>query len=221
VGQSHPLAIDRRQPTRHIIEDASNMVTGDCLFRSSPSAGLVLAEWLGLSSRHLLEAFVGGGETGCRIGLGVSPGHNARGWHITSTCGVFGAAVACAKLPGLDAEPTTHAPGTAALLAEAGQQAPPLKVRPAGHAPAATRRTSQRRPACRISARHHHDGRTLSSEVTEAHNGSPGIDNARAIDAIRAPLPVSVWPDRPSDQAALDFDICAAMASINPGDRQS
>jgi 2-methylcitrate dehydratase PrpD len=44
----------------------------------------------------------------------VSPGHYARGWHITSTCGVFGAAAACAKLLGLSAEQISNAIGIAA-----------------------------------------------------------------------------------------------------------
>ena len=44
----------------------------------------------------------------------VSPGHYARGWHITATCGVFGSAVASAKLLGLDAAQTSHALGIAA-----------------------------------------------------------------------------------------------------------
>ncbi|HEY8336458.1 MAG TPA: MmgE/PrpD family protein, partial [Tardiphaga sp.] len=79
-------------------------------------AALALAEWRGLSGRQLLEAFVAGGETACRIGLGVSPGHYARGWHITSTCGVFGAAAACARLLGLDAARTGHTLGIAASL---------------------------------------------------------------------------------------------------------
>jgi 2-methylcitrate dehydratase PrpD len=80
------------------------------------SAALALAEWRGLSGRQLLEAFVAGGETACRIGLGVSPGHYARGWHITSTSGVFGAAAACARLLGLDPGRTSHALGIAASL---------------------------------------------------------------------------------------------------------
>jgi len=50
----------------------------------------------------------------CRIGNAVSPGHYARGWHITSTCGVFGAAAACAKLLGLPAEGIANAIGIAA-----------------------------------------------------------------------------------------------------------
>jgi 2-methylcitrate dehydratase PrpD len=79
-------------------------------------AALALAEWRRLSGLQLLEAFVAGGEVICRVGLGVSPGHYARGWHITSTCGVFGAAAACARLLRLDAERSGHALGIAASL---------------------------------------------------------------------------------------------------------
>jgi 2-methylcitrate dehydratase PrpD len=81
------------------------------------AAALALAEWRGLPGRQLLEAFTAGGEVACRIGLGVSPGHYARGWHITSTCGTYGAAAACAKLLGLGPEQTAHAIGIAASLA--------------------------------------------------------------------------------------------------------
>lgn len=50
------------------------------------------------SGRELLHAYLLGVETACRIGNVVSPGHYRHGWHITSTCGVFGAAAAAAKV---------------------------------------------------------------------------------------------------------------------------
>jgi 2-methylcitrate dehydratase PrpD len=77
-------------------------------------AALALAEQRGLSGAAMLHAFILGAEIECRIGNAVSPGHYARGWHITSTCGVFGSAVASAKLLGLDAQQTAHAIGIAA-----------------------------------------------------------------------------------------------------------
>ena len=77
-------------------------------------AALALAEQRGLSGAAMLHAFILGCEVECRIGNAVSPGHYARGWHITSTCGVFGAAAAGAKLLGLDATQTWHALGIAA-----------------------------------------------------------------------------------------------------------
>jgi len=75
---------------------------------------LALAQARGLSGRAVLTAFILGVEVECRVGNAVSPGHYARGWHITSTCGVFGAAVACAKLLQLPADKISNAIGIAA-----------------------------------------------------------------------------------------------------------
>jgi 2-methylcitrate dehydratase PrpD len=75
---------------------------------------LALAEQHDVSGAAVLHAFILGAEVECRIGNAVSPGHYARGWHITSTCGVFGSAAACSKLLGLDAEQTWSALGLAA-----------------------------------------------------------------------------------------------------------
>ena len=55
-----------------------------------------------MTGPDLLLAFLLGVELQCRIGAAISPGHYAKGWHITSSCGVFGAATAAGKLIGLD-----------------------------------------------------------------------------------------------------------------------
>ncbi len=75
---------------------------------------LALAELRRISGRDLLLAFVLGVEIECRIGNAISPGHYTRGWHITSTCGPFGAAAAAGRLMGLDARRMVSALGTAA-----------------------------------------------------------------------------------------------------------
>lgn len=75
---------------------------------------LALAEQRGLSGAAALHAMLLGIEVACRVGLGVSPGHYARGWHITASAGVFGAAAGCAKLLGLTAAQTAQALGIAA-----------------------------------------------------------------------------------------------------------
>jgi 2-methylcitrate dehydratase PrpD len=67
-----------------------------------------------VSGRELLQAFILGVEISCRVGLGVMPTHYRRGWHITATCGIFGAAAACARLLRLDAQRTAWALGHAA-----------------------------------------------------------------------------------------------------------
>lgn len=78
---------------------------------SAPVGGAVLAlcEQLAgagqpVSGAALIEAFVLGVEITCRLGAALHPGHYARGWHITSTCGTFGAAVAAGRLLGLGAD---------------------------------------------------------------------------------------------------------------------
>ncbi|MBW8268343.1 MmgE/PrpD family protein [Caldovatus aquaticus] len=78
---------------------------------------LALAEARGLSGAAALHAFLLGAEVACRLGNAVSPGHYARGWHITATCGVFGAAAACARLLGLSGAQSWSALGIAASQA--------------------------------------------------------------------------------------------------------
>jgi 2-methylcitrate dehydratase PrpD len=78
---------------------------------------LALAELRQVSGADLLLAFILGNEIQARIGLAISPSHYRRGWHITSTCGVFGAAGGAGKLLGLDERQMVWALGTAATQA--------------------------------------------------------------------------------------------------------
>jgi len=61
-------------------------------------AVLAMAELRRVTGPEFLLAFILGFEIECRVGGAVSPGHYPKGWHITSTCGVFGAAAGAAKL---------------------------------------------------------------------------------------------------------------------------
>jgi 2-methylcitrate dehydratase PrpD len=74
---------------------------------------LALAELRRVTGPELLLAFILGFEVQCRIGRVISPGHYAKGWHITSTCGVFGAATGTGKLIDLDAPRLVWALGNA------------------------------------------------------------------------------------------------------------
>lgn len=78
------------------------------------SALVALAETRPMSGRDFLHAFVLGVEVECRIGNSVYPEHYDRGWHITGTAGVFGAAAAAGKVLGLNAQQMTWALGIAA-----------------------------------------------------------------------------------------------------------
>lgn len=70
-----------------------------------------------LSGRDFLQAFVLGTEVECRLGNAIYPSHYDMGWHITATCGVFGAAAACGKVLGLTTERMVWALGIAATQA--------------------------------------------------------------------------------------------------------
>jgi 2-methylcitrate dehydratase PrpD len=72
-----------------------------------------LAETQKVSGADLLHAFVLGVEVECRLGNAVSPWHYKRGWHITSTCGVFGVAAAAARVMLLNRQQICWALGNA------------------------------------------------------------------------------------------------------------
>lgn len=78
---------------------------------------LALGELSRVTGRDAMLAFALGQEIECRIGLAMSPSHYHRGWHITATCGVFGAAVGSGKLLALNSAQMVWALGIAATQA--------------------------------------------------------------------------------------------------------
>ena len=96
---------------------------------------LAAADAFNSSGRDLLLAHAVGYEAGCRIGRGVNVDlyHSEKGWHPTSTLGIFAVAAACAKLLGLNAAQTETALAIATSLAAGikanfGTMAKPLHV---------------------------------------------------------------------------------------------
>ncbi len=78
------------------------------------SAALALAEHTGATGRQLVDAVVVGIDVACRVGNAIYPDHYDRGWHITGSTGMLGAAAACSRILALDATATTMALGIAA-----------------------------------------------------------------------------------------------------------
>lgn len=126
-GPPHATVIGRRERTDALTATFLNSVSSNVLdfddthlrtviHPTAPVApGLfALAERRPISGAALLHAFVLGVEVECRVGNALSPGHYRRGWHITATCGVLGAAAAAGKLLGLDTQRMVSALGTAA-----------------------------------------------------------------------------------------------------------
>lgn len=83
------------------------------------SAALALAETIPeISSETFFTAVVAGFEAAARIAMAVQPKeHYALGFHMTPTCGVFGAAITSAKLLGLTLDQTLAAVGIAGSMA--------------------------------------------------------------------------------------------------------
>jgi 2-methylcitrate dehydratase PrpD len=97
-------------------DDCNNTLGGH------PSAPILpamfaLADEIGATGRDFITAYVAGFETECKISLGVNFYQYTRGWHPTTTIGVFGATAACAKLLDLDDARTATALAIAASLA--------------------------------------------------------------------------------------------------------
>jgi 2-methylcitrate dehydratase PrpD len=94
-------------------------------------AVLALAEEQHRTGADALTAYIVGQEIQARIGAALGPEHYAKGWHQTSTVGVFGAAAAASWLLGLDAQRFGNAIGIAAssssgLKANFGTMTKPL-----------------------------------------------------------------------------------------------
>jgi 2-methylcitrate dehydratase PrpD len=84
---------------------------------------LSLAPETAPSGAAFLAAFAAGCEAQLRIGNAISPAHYDHGWHITGTCGVFGAAVAASALLGLDAQAAARAVSLAATMTAGHREA--------------------------------------------------------------------------------------------------
>jgi 2-methylcitrate dehydratase PrpD len=87
-----------------------------------PSVNLVPAllgagEPRGVSGRDFLQGYLAGFEVQARICREINPEHYDRGWHSTGTVGPLGAAMAVARLYGLDEERSRWALGIAASSA--------------------------------------------------------------------------------------------------------
>ena len=80
-------------------------------------AVLAIADAQDRSGEQTFMAFLSGYEFACRVGLVVEPGHYDRGYHATSSVGVLGATLACARLLQLNQDQTLHAVGIAATMA--------------------------------------------------------------------------------------------------------
>jgi 2-methylcitrate dehydratase PrpD len=140
------------------------------------SALVALAGHNKVGGKDFLHAFLLGMEVECRIGMAVSPGHYQQGWHITATCGVFGAAVAAGRVIGLSSQQMAWAMGHAAtqssgLVTSLGSMAKSLNI---GHAARNGLFAAQW-------ARH---GITANDHALEARFGFADVMGSRPLDPL-------------------------------------
>lgn len=107
----------------HLLDFDDTHMGGVVLHASSPTLSALFSESQRQvsSGKNFLVAYICGFEAGVRVGQS-SPAHHAGGWHLTGTLGHFSAAVAVAKLLGLNASQMTHAMGIAGTQASGMQQ---------------------------------------------------------------------------------------------------
>ena len=85
-------------------------------------AALAVCERENKTFTDLIRAIIIGYDAMLRISRAINPSHWQRGYHSTSTCGVFGSAFAAASLLGFNAEQTAHAAAIAALQSSGLQE---------------------------------------------------------------------------------------------------
>jgi 2-methylcitrate dehydratase PrpD len=206
-------------------DDCNNTMGGH---PSAPvlSALFPLADALRSTGRDFVLAYVAGFEVEAKVGLAVNFHHYTKGWHPTATLGTFGAAAACARLMGLDAQRTAVALALAAsfasgLKANFGTMTKPMHV---GHCA----RNGL------LAARLAQEGYTANADSVFEHgqgfldvfNGPGTYDVQRALDAWAAPLDIvrpgiaiKQYPCCGSTHPAVDalLDILA-REPVAPGD---
>jgi 2-methylcitrate dehydratase PrpD len=141
-----------------------------------------------MKGRTLLEATVLAVEVMCRIGMAAGPGHYKGGWHITATCGVFGAATAASLVRGASSRQLADALGIAAgqgamLLTNLAEMAKFVGV---GNAA---------RNGC-LAAQYAHNGMTASRDALEGRFGffevmGMGEPRLSAFDGLGTPWEIN------------------------------
>ena len=140
-----------------------------------------IGEDSGAGGRDLITAVALGIEICCRAGNAVYPWHYDAGWHITGTMGVFGAAVACSKIAGLDVDGVVRAMGTAGTQAAGVREAFGTMTKPM-HAG----RAAQAGVVSTLLSKH---GFTSAPAILEGRRGvfevmSSGREPSRATDGL-------------------------------------
>lgn len=97
-------------------DDCNNTLGGHPSVPILPAL-FALADETGATGKDFIAAYVAGFEAECKLSMVVNFYQYTKGWHPTTTIGVFGSAAACAHLLKLSVEKTATALSIAASLA--------------------------------------------------------------------------------------------------------
>ena len=170
-------------------DDCNNTLGGHPSVPVLPAL-FALADETGVSGRDFVTAYVMGFEVETKLAMSVHFQHYTKGWHPTATLGVFGAAAACSRLLGLDADQTATALALAASSAAGikvnfGTMTKPLHVGRCtreGLLAALLTRAGYTANSARVFE--HEQG------FFEVYNGAGTYDAARGVDAWADPLDI-------------------------------
>jgi len=136
--------------------------------RGHPSTVLVPAilaeaETLGASGEAMLTAYVAGYETWAELVRREADSHHMKGWHPTGIFGAIGAAAACAKLRGLDAQKAAYAIAlgasqSAGIMSNFGTMTKPFHAGKAAHSGVIAARLAQKGFTAALDALEHPQG---------------------------------------------------------------
>lgn len=170
-------------------DDCNNTLGGHPSVPILPAL-FALADETGATGKNFIAAYVAGFETECKLSMVVNFYQYTRGWHPTTTIGVFGSAAACAHLLKLSVDQTATALSIAASLAAGvksnfGTMTKPLHV---GHC-------ARSGLFAALLAR---DGFTAGAQAFEhkqgyfeVFNGAGNYDASRALPAWADPLDIT------------------------------
>ena len=205
----------------HVLDydNATNTMFGHASATMMPAL-IAAGEAFGGTGRDLLAAHVAGFEAGARLGRGVNMHHYEKGWHPTSTLGVFAVAAACAHFLKLDEEQTATAMAMATSLAAGikanfGTMTKPLHVGQCARGGLMAALLAKKGFTANESAFEHKQG------FFNVFNGAGTFDAAKIFDGWGEPLDIVApgacykqYPCCASTHAAVDaaLDIRAQIA---------
>lgn len=185
---------------------------------------LALAQERGLDGRAVVESYLTGIEVEIRLARAVMPHHYEKGWHPTSTLGVFGAAAAAARLLRFDDGLLAHALAVSVSLASGvkanfGTPVKPLHVGQAAYNGLLAAITVSQGMRANLDAFEHNYG------FFNLFNGAAAFDPQHALEGwdegleiLGSGLSVKQHPCCGSAHSAIDaaLEIHAAKGVITP-----